>query len=93
MIVPTIINVLGYKIYFWVNEGDPIEPLHVHISKKFHKDATKVWITAEGKCVLDSNRDKIPPKDLKQLIKTVEKFHDVIEEVWQQTFNEIKYII
>lgn len=42
--VPSLINVLGYKVFFWSDEF--MEPVHVHISKgKPSANATKVWLT------------------------------------------------
>ena len=44
--MPQIFKVGSYCIYFWSNENDPLEPIHVHISKGTPtSNATKVWIT------------------------------------------------
>ena len=46
--MPSILEFLGYKIYFWSNEN--FEPIHVHISKgnpTIH--STKVWLTKAGR--------------------------------------------
>jgi len=29
----TILNINGYKFFFWSNEGRPLERIHVHIKK------------------------------------------------------------
>lgn len=29
--MPQILRIGPYSIYFWSNEGDPLEPVHVHI--------------------------------------------------------------
>ena len=35
--MPEIVpKVYGYHIYFWSNEGEPVEPVHFHISKEPH---------------------------------------------------------
>lgn len=47
--MPIVIRLKGYKIYFWVNEGQPIEPIHVHISKIPQANATKLWLLSSGK--------------------------------------------
>lgn len=46
--MPKIMEILGYIIYFWSNEGQPSEPVHVHISKKPNKNGTKVWLKSDG---------------------------------------------
>ena len=49
--MPQVFKVGAYWIYFWANEGKPLEPIHVHIAEgRPHQNATKVWITSAGKC-------------------------------------------
>lgn len=44
--MPQIFKVGKYLIYFWSNEGNPREPVHVHISEgNPAPNTTKVWIT------------------------------------------------
>ena len=31
--MPQIFRIGPYSIYFWSNESDPLEPIHVHISE------------------------------------------------------------
>lgn len=57
--MPNILDVLGYKIYFWSNENFPLEPIHVHISQQPHQNATKVWILSDGSVELCNNKDEI----------------------------------
>ena len=50
--MPEIVpKVYGYHIYFWSNEGEPVEPIHFHISKEPHKNATKVTLRMVEKFV------------------------------------------
>ena len=30
--MPQIFRVAGYIVYFWSNENEPLEPIHVHVS-------------------------------------------------------------
>ncbi len=32
--MPNIVTIMGYKVYFWMNENG--EPIHVHVSKGKH---------------------------------------------------------
>lgn len=49
--MPQVFRIGPYWIYFWANESRPCEPVHVHISEGSPvENATKVWITASGKC-------------------------------------------
>ena len=51
--MPQIFKLGSYWVYFWTNEGEPLEPIHVHIAEgKPLPNATKIWITKDGKCSL-----------------------------------------
>ena len=53
--MPQIFRVGAYLVYFWSNENYPLEPVHVHITQGTPSgNATKVWITRQGKCLLNS---------------------------------------
>ena len=40
--MPQVFKVGAYWIYFWANEGKPLEPIHVHIAEgRPHQNATK----------------------------------------------------
>lgn len=55
--MPQIFRIGPYSIYFWSNESDPLEPIHVHISEgRATSNATKIWITSTGKTVICNNQ-------------------------------------
>ena len=90
--MPQIFKVGKYLIYFWVNEGLPLEPIHVHISEvRPQKFATKVWITHNGKCLLCNNDSQIPLRQLRYLISVIEASSDDIINLWVETFGSISY--
>lgn len=33
--VPSLFRLFGYVIFFWSNEGAPLEPVHVHVARVF----------------------------------------------------------
>lgn len=42
--MPQVFKVGSYWVYFWANENEPLEPIHVHISQgQPNSNATKVW--------------------------------------------------
>ena len=62
--MPQILRIGPYSIYFWSNEGDPLEPIHVHVSKgRPTPNATKIWLTRTGGCIVASNGSQIASKD------------------------------
>ena len=56
------VTVSGYKVYFWSNENN--EPIHVHVTNgKPTQNATKIWLTKSGGCIVASNGSKISNKN------------------------------
>ena len=90
--MPSIIKAFGYKIYFWSNENDPTEPIHVHVSKVPQEHATKIWILSNGDVELENNNSHIPDNDLRKILKTVEEFSDDIKDEWRKYFHTASYI-
>lgn len=49
--MPQIFKIGSYWVFFWANESDPLEPIHVHVCEGVpNANATKIWITKAGKC-------------------------------------------
>ena len=92
--MPQIFKIGSYTVYFWMNEGIPLEPVHVHVAKGIpSKNATKIWITKHGKCLLCNNNSKIPKKTLNTIIKIIEAQSSYIIQFWFSTFNQIVLIL
>lgn len=90
--MPQIFRIGSYIVYFWSNENDPLEPIHVHITEgKPKPNATKVWITSSGKALLCNNASFIPQKELRNFIRVIEANSNLIMNKWYSTFGEIKY--
>ncbi len=84
----------GYHIYFWSNEGEPLEPIHFHISRVPHKDATKYWILRDGTLKQENNNDNIPANDLQRIVHlmSLEKNVETTKKKWIEHFqSEISY--
>ena len=90
--MPHLFKIGSYKIYFWVNEGQPIEPVHVHISEgNPTENATKIWLTSDGKCQLCHNNSKIPSRYLYNIMRFIEQNSAVVLEKWKKIFGEVKF--
>ena len=90
--MPQVIKIGPYVIYFWLDEGCPLEPVHVHIAEGVPKaNATKVWLTQSGKAMLASRRSEIPAADLRKLIRVIEANADEIREKWMEYFGELRF--
>ncbi len=90
--MPQVFKVGSYWVYFWSNEGEPLEPIHVHIAKGSPTaNATKVWITSKGGCYLCNNNSQIPEKILKNIMRVIEARSEDVIEKWYSHFNSLKY--
>ena len=90
--MPQVFKIAGYWVYFGSDEGKPREPIHVHISKGSPSaSATKIWITSNGKCILEHNKSKIPEALLSNIMRMIENRYFEIMTKWKDTFGEIKF--
>jgi len=90
--MPQIFKVGSYWVYFWTNESDPLEPVHVHISEgKPVPNATKVWITSAGKCLLCHNKSKIPAIALRNIMRIIEARSDEVIKKWHAYFSNVTF--
>ena len=90
--MPQLLRVGPYTVYFWPNETDLLEPVHVHIVEgRPTPDATKVWITATGRALLCHNKSKLPERVLNRLLRVVEANAEEFAQAWEEHFGEIRY--
>ena len=90
--LPSLFQIGGYKVFFWSNENN--EPIHVHIGKgKPTPNATKIWISQTGGCIVANNNGKIPSNELNELLDIISAQYFYICSAWKEHFNVdgIKY--
>ena len=67
--MPQVFKVWSYWVFFWANENDPLEPVHVHVCQGApNGNATKIWITKAGGCILCNNNSRIPDRILRNIM-------------------------
>ena len=90
--MPQIFRIGAYIVYFWSNEGNPAEPVHIHVCKGSpNANATKIWISEAGKCYLCNNNSKIPEKTLRNIMRIIETRSSDIIQLWIERFGVIYY--
>ena len=90
--MPQVFKIGSYWVYFWSNENEPLEPVHVHIAEgKPQANGTKVWITSCGKCLLANNNSNILERVLRNIIRVIEARCDDVIAKWENFFGEINY--
>lgn len=83
--MPSLFIVGGYRVFFWSNENN--EPIHVHVAKgKPSANATKIWLTKAGGCILSSNGSNIASKDLSELMEIIAAQYFFICSEWKKHF-------
>ncbi len=79
--MPVVFRENGYRFFFYSNEGDPREPLHVHVTKE-GKDA-KFWLYPD---VTVAYSRGFAAHDLSTLANIVIAHRTEIEEAWNEHF-------
>ncbi|MCD8039423.1 MAG: DUF4160 domain-containing protein [Lachnospiraceae bacterium] len=83
--MPKLFTVSGYIVYFWSNEEG--EPIHVHVSKgKTSPNATKLWLTRDGGCIVANNGSKIPDRELSELMEFISAQFFLICSRWKEFY-------
>lgn len=90
--MPQIFKIGSYWVYFWSDENEPLEPVHVHVSEgRPVPNGTKFWITRSGKCILVHNKSKISRPVLNQIIRVIEARSEDIIKCWIEHFEQITF--
>ncbi len=90
--MPQVFKIGSYWVYFWSNENDPLEPVHVHVSEgRPQANGTKIWITESGNCLVENNNSQIPERILRNIVRIIEARSDEIIEKWKNFFGETRF--
>lgn len=85
--MPSLFEIFGYKVFFWAQDGN--EPVHVHISKgRPTINATKVWLTKSGGCLIANNNAKIATDELNKLLEILTTNYGTIIDEWKVFFQK-----
>lgn len=90
--MPKVFDVGPYTVYFWIGEGSPLEPVHVHVTDGVPApDDTKFWLTKSGGAILCHNKGKISSGKLRSIRDVIESQYRLIERRWKERFGQITY--
>ena len=82
--MPTVLLIMGWRFFFYANEGD--EPIHIHC-RKAEKEA-KYWLDTKNFDVLEAFTIKMNNKDIRQVKKIIYDHFELIEEEWNNFQKE-----
>ncbi|MHB1292395.1 MAG: DUF4160 domain-containing protein [Sulfuricella sp.] len=80
--MPVVFRYKGPRFFFYSNEGNPREPLHIHVRGEGCE--AKFWLTPMVR-VADS--DGFDSRTLRELAEVVEQNVELIERSWNEHFR------
>lgn len=86
--MPKLFEFFNYKVYFWSNEGEPLEPIHIHIGEEFNANSTKIWLNSDGTFEVANNNSRIPNKALNRMLKSMKPYYDEIVKSWEEYYKK-----
>ncbi len=80
--MPVVLRIDGFKFLFYGNEGNPREPVHIHV--KSGRDEAKFWLSPI--VTLAFNRGLSGPS-LNRAQRLVEEHRSEVEGAWNEFFD------
>ena len=84
--MPTILLILGWRIFFYANEGG--EPIHVHCRKGSME--CKYWLDKENFAVQEAYSYNMNSKDKREVKKILFEYFEFIETEWERFQGEVQ---
>jgi hypothetical protein len=81
--VPTVFRRDGYRFFFFSNEGDPREPMHIHVRRA--GDEAKLWLRPE---VVVAESFGFNAAELNALVRMVREERARVERMWNGYFGD-----
>jgi Domain of unknown function (DUF4160) len=79
--MPVVFRFEGFRFFFYSNEGDPREPVHIHVRKG--EAVAKFWISP----VSLADSEGFDAKTLRRLERVVVDRTEAIERSWHEHFG------
>lgn len=79
--MPTVFQTQGFRFFFYSNEGDPREPVHIHVENADGR--AKLWLYPE---VIIAGCAGFNRKQQAKIVKIVLARRYEIEKVWNEHF-------
>ena len=81
--MPVVFRYKGFRFYFYSNEGDPQEPVHVHVYKD--DDDAKFWLYPVASVAYNRGFDA---RTLAELLSVVDERREEIKRAWDGHFGQ-----
>lgn len=80
--MPVVLRFKGYIFFFYSNEGNPLEPAHIHIRNA--ESEAKFWLEPEIEL---ARNDGFNSKELKEIFTIIERNQTQLTEAWYDYFS------
>lgn len=80
--MPIVLRYKGYRLFFFSNEGNPLEPAHIHVRSGAR--VAKFWIDPD---IILADSYEMNPTELKEIEQVVRENQSVIKEAWHDNFS------
>lgn len=82
--MPTILLILGWRLYFYANEGN--EPIHIHCRKSDME--CKFWLDSDNSDIIEAFSYNMNSRDKREIIKIIYEYFEFIEAEWERFQKE-----
>lgn len=93
--MPKLFDYFGKNYFIWSDEGNPTEPIHIHISNGStgYENSDKFWLSKYGYFVPANDNKVFKSRESRRLIKVITNDADLckLKEAWMQRFQNIRY--
>ena len=80
--MPVVFRYKGYRFFFYSNEGDPLEPLHVHVRKA--ESVAKFWLEPQPGV---AEAYGLTSHELRELLEVAIENTELIRRYWNEHFG------
>lgn len=80
--MPVVFRYKGYRFFFFSNEGDPPEAMHIHVQRG--EAAAKFWMSPQ---VILAGSYGMNAAELGELMRVAAKNRELIERYWNEYIN------
>ncbi|MBF1803155.1 DUF4160 domain-containing protein [Alloalcanivorax profundimaris] len=80
--MPTVFRYKGIRFFFYSNEGNPRERVHIHAESG--EGEAKVWLYPEVSIAKSAGYNR---KQLSELVEVVNSHFEEIERAWHEHFG------
>lgn len=83
--MPTILQISGWRFFFYANEGN--EPIHVHCRRA--EAEAKLWLDVDSFNLIEAHSYNLSPGEMRMVRKIIFQHFDYIVGEWDK-FQEKK---